>query len=164
MKYVLPFLLACTMPACAYDERAVQPHWPDTLPRAQATPKRTPQVRGWVRHQPHKPVVRREAVARHDHPEVGNCKGPLDALGNDIRGIDDATTAARRAWMERARWRYGERFMEINYARDTHIQCSRTEAPLTDGKVGKALDDRTHLSRCEIIATPCAAPLTKVDK
>ena len=91
-------------------------------------------------------IVRREVVTRplpvalhqHDADGPGSCKVPLDSLGNDVRGEDDARLAARKAWM--------------------------VQAPLTEGKIGDKGDKFSHLSRCELRATPCAAPIVREDK
>jgi len=138
-----------------------------------AVRKRPSQVRGWIKHrEPARVIVRREVVTRplpvalhqHDADGPGSCKVPLDSLGNDVRGEDDARLAARKAWMELARWRYGERYMELANARDTYFQCNRVQAPLTEGKIGDKGDKFSHLSRCELRATPCAAPIVREDK
>lgn len=157
-------LLAMTLPACAYDERA-QPRWPETLAPVAKPQPRKPQVRGWVRHTPPRTIIKKDVVAKPEKiDDVGQCRAPIEALGDIVHTWDNGKASARKAWMERVRWIYGERFMEHKLARDMHYQCNRVDVPKTEGILGAAANEATHALRCEVRAAPCAAPIVRDDK
>lgn len=134
---------------------------------------RASEVRGWVRTSKPEPRViikrtvvinRVETPADQDDAQSGNCKPVVEALGEALHTWNNGRASARKAWMERVRWLHGERFMEHKLARGMSYQCNRVEVPGTEGVMGAAADERTHALKCEIRASPCAAPVVREDK
>lgn len=159
----LALLLAMTVTAYADNERTM-PHWPDTLAPVAKQAKK-PQVKGWVRHTPPRTIIKKDVVAKPEKiDDVGQCRAPIEALGDIVHTWDNGKASARKAWMERVRWIYGERFMEHKLARDMHYQCNRVDVPKTEGILGAAANEATHALRCEVRAAPCAAPIVRDDK
>lgn len=148
-------LLASTVAACAADERS-QPHWPETLAPV-AKPAKKPEVRGWVRHTPPKIIIKRDVVSKPEKLKQDEqvCAPPYKADGDQYVGEEGAKDQAEKAWSQSVRADYGERMMDIKHARDIHFACWRSS-------VGSLAGQTFH--RCKIMATPCQAPLIRVEK
>lgn len=85
------------------------------------------------------------------------CHGVIIATGDQAQSTKVATENAIVAWQGRVRFRFGERYIDINYARgqtgkDPEVVCSQSSVP-------DALRDKTNptLYRCELSAAPCRA-------
>lgn len=160
IRHALSILILTSTSACAgWCDPTRDECWP-----REVKPK-PPQVKAWVRHAPAKVIVRKDVVSKPEKiDEVGTCRPPLDALGDVVHTWDNGKASARKAWMERVRWIYGERFMEHKLARDMHYQCNRVDVPKTEGVLGAAANEATHALRCEVRAAPCAAPIVRDEK
>ena len=108
----------------------------------------TPRVRGYVRRTPAPP----EQIERHRQHQADTACRPLVRVVGDQRPTEEgAKEQADKAWMQEARFRFGERFMDIaKHAKDTRYACTRSS-------VGELAGVTQH--RCEVIAIPCPAPL-----
>ncbi len=72
-------------------------------------------------------------------------------LGTQWIGTEGAMDAAKKDWMERVRYDYGESFLDMNNAKDFVSRCGRTSIGETMGQV---------MYRCEIVARPCKGTMT----
>jgi hypothetical protein len=70
-------------------------------------------------------------------------------VGNEEGSKDKARRAAEDAWMGAVRYDYGERFQDLNHARDVRHNCDLSS---------KTLYLNRARFRCVIEATPCRAP------
>ena len=87
--------------------------------------------------------VKREDVAAKQ--EV-TCADKVRGLGTQWIGTEGALDAAKKDWMERVRYDYGESFLDMNNAKDFVSRCGRVSIGETMGQV---------MYRCEIVARPC---------
>jgi hypothetical protein len=77
-----------------------------------------------------------------------------------------AKEAAIRQWQATVRYDYGERYLDIENARQMRWRCDRsgTNESLA-GRVGEAVTGGSgYLKRCIVMAVPCMTPLHKSDK
>lgn len=66
----------------------------------------------------------------------------------------NSRTAAENAWSEEVRYTSGERFMDVQHARDVRLTCSRSSTP--EGVINRIeAAVGAHKVRCEIEARPC---------
>ena len=90
--------------------------------------------------------VKREGDAKvAGKPEV-QCADRVRGLGTQWIGTEGAMDAAKKDWMERVRYDYGESFLDLSHAKDFVSRCGRTSIGETMGQV---------MYRCEIVARPC---------
>ena len=82
------------------------------------------------------------AVERHEF----TCADKVRGLGTQWIGTEGAMDAAKKDWMERVRYDYGESFLDMNNAKDFVSRCGRVSIGETLGQV---------MYRCEIVARPC---------
>ena len=164
MIRALALLLALTVSAKAEIETPVWPGTPKFEP-LKDTPKRKPQVRGWIKHAPAKVIIKRDVVSKPEPlDEHGQCRLPVSVVGDEAKSKDAAELQSRQHWMKQVRFDYGEKFIEIGNARDVFFQCSRSDFPVTGGKIGATLDAVVHNWRCKLRATPCVTPMAREDK
>lgn len=172
MRYAIVCLMLSITPSVAgwCENPSSDDCWSTPQVRARA-----PEVRGWVRHAKPEPrvIIKREVVIRHverPHDDMGRdrsddrpgaCKPPVEVLSDNMKTWKNGHASARKQWMEAVRWKYGERYMEHRNARDVFFQCNRTSAPATEGVIGEKVSEETHTLKCEIRATPCAAPIER---
>jgi hypothetical protein len=102
--------------------------------------------------------VKREGekdVAKND--KEFTCVDKVRGLGTQWIGTEGAMDAARKDWMERVRYDYGESFIDMTNAKDFYSRCGRVS-------IGEVAGQVTY--RCEILARPCKALMkeTKVSK
>jgi hypothetical protein len=67
-------------------------------------------------------------------------------LGTQWIGTEGAMDAAKKDWMERVRYDYGESYLDMGNSKDFVSRCGRVSVGETMGQV---------LYRCEIVARPC---------
>jgi len=84
-------------------------------------------------------------------PEV-QCSDKVRGLGTQWIGTEGALDAAKKDWMERVRYDYGESFLDMNNARDFVSRCGRVSIGETMGQV---------MYRCEIVARPCKGVMSE---
>lgn len=75
-----------------------------------------------------------------------SCADKVRGLGTQWIGTEGALDAAKKDWMERVRYDYGESFLDMNNAKDFVSRCGRVSIGETMGQV---------MYRCEILARPC---------
>lgn len=94
--------------------------------------------------------VRREGenVARADL----QCAEKVRGLGTQWIGTEGALDAAKKDWMERVRYDYGESYLDMTNAHDFVSRCGRVSIGETMGQV---------MYRCEILARPCKGQMTE---
>lgn len=83
--------------------------------------------------------------------EIGRgvvCHPRRRVVGNEEGSKDKARRAAEDAWMGAVRYDYGERFQNLNHARDVRHHCDPSSKTLYLNRVR---------FRCVIEATPCRA-------
>ena len=93
--------------------------------------------------------VKREDVAGKQ--EV-TCADKVRGLGTQWIGTEGAMDAAKKDWMERVRYDYGESFLDLSHAMDFVSRCGRTSIGETMGQV---------MYRCEIVARPCKGVMSE---
>jgi hypothetical protein len=93
--------------------------------------------------------VKREDVAAKQ--EV-TCADRVRGLGTQWIGTEGAMDAAKKDWMERVRYDYGESFLDLSHAKDFVSRCGRTSIGETMGQV---------MYRCEIVARPCKGVMSE---
>jgi hypothetical protein len=74
------------------------------------------------------------------------CAEKVRGLGTQWIGTEGAMDAAKKDWMERVRYDYGESFLDMTNAKDFVSRCGRVSIGETLGQV---------MYRCEIVARPC---------
>jgi len=74
------------------------------------------------------------------------CADKVRGLGTQWIGTEGAMDAAKKDWMERVRYDYGEAFLDMTNSKDFVSRCGRTSIGETMGQV---------MYRCEIVARPC---------
>lgn len=82
------------------------------------------------------------AVERHEF----TCADKVRGLGTQWIGTEGAMDAAKKDWMERVRYDYGESFLDMSNSKDFVSRCGRVSIGETLGQV---------MYRCEIVARPC---------
>jgi len=104
-------------------------------------PRREPEVAGWLRTEPAYPTHR--------------CHPPIRTVGDQDVSDDGAKAAAKKAWVQEARWRYGEKSMSLDIAQGLQMACARSS-------IGTVLGQ--NFVRCEIQAMPCEAAMEFIVK
>ena len=108
--------------------------------------ERHTRVRGW------------HSQARGYYPsedDDGQCKGFLAAVGDQYASESGAQQESDKAWMQTARWQFGERFMSRDHARNATYECGRSSVGSVVGQV---------FYRCRLKARPCPPEATRGDK
>ena len=100
-------------------------------------------------HHHRKPQVK--AYERREEPSP-TCLDTFRGVGTQWPTQSGAEEAAKKDWAETVRYDYGERFMDIDHAKDYRHACSRSSVGEIAGSV---------LYRCEVKARPCRAPLVE---
>ena len=94
------------------------------------------------------PAPKREKVTMiRDTTTV--CHGRRRVVGDERPSQDDARRAAENGWMGAVRYDYGERYQDINRAKDVRLNCGPSS-------VSAVL--KTPHFRCAVEATPCRDP------
>jgi hypothetical protein len=83
------------------------------------------------------------------------CHPRRRVVGAERPSREDAQKAADDAWMSEVRYDFGERYQDLNRARDVRQNC-------TPSSVSPVL--KTAHYRCVIEATPCRAPVGPVEE
>ena len=89
-------------------------------------------------------IVRDTSVMSRDKTLV--CHGRRRVVGEERPSQDDARRAAENGWMGSVRYDFGERYQDINRAKDVRLNCGPSS-------VSVAL--KTPHFRCAVEATPC---------
>jgi hypothetical protein len=97
--------------------------------------------------------VKREGEKDQVHAERRefSCADKVRGLGTQWIGTEGALDAAKKDWMERVRYDYGESFLDMNNSKDFVSRCGRVSIGETMGQV---------MYRCEIVARPCKGTMT----
>lgn len=91
----------------------------------------------------------------HDDDDDGrhrHCQPRLAAVGDQYASENGAQEEANKAWMQTARWQYGERYMAREHAKDAAYECGRSSVGSVVGQV---------FYRCRLTARPCSATKTR---
>jgi hypothetical protein len=92
------------------------------------------------------PVIHRREVPAHSNL----CHPRRRVVGEERASREEALKAADGAWMGEVRYDFGERYQDLNRAKDVRYSCN----PSTVSAVLQ-----TAQFRCSIEATPCRAPI-----
>jgi hypothetical protein len=79
-----------------------------------------------------------------------HCADKVRGVGTQWIGPEGALDTAKKDWMERVRYDYGESFLDMTNAKDFVSRCGRTSIGEVAGQV---------MYRCEIMARPCKADM-----
>jgi hypothetical protein len=82
----------------------------------------------------------------YEQPRFVKCEDKVRGLGTQWIGTEGAMDAAKKDWMERVRYDYGESYLDMGNSKDFVSRCGRVSVGETMGQV---------LYRCEIVARPC---------
>jgi phosphoribosyl-AMP cyclohydrolase len=104
--------------------------------------ERRQEVRGW------------HSQARGYYPSHDLCRPVMTVVGEQHVSVEGAKDEARKSFSQTARWRHGERVMDVQHARDVRYECSRSS-------VGSVVGQVFH--RCELTARPCRAEQQRED-
>ena len=116
----------------------------DYEPRVYAYERRYDEDDGWLRRDP--------------ELETGiNCKEPVRVVGEAHLTEKGAIESAIRQWSATVRYDWGEKWMEIETARNYRWRCDRAGTnESTLGKIGEAITSgQGYQRRCMVIARPC---------
>ena len=94
---------------------------------------------------------------REDYrPSVeSRCRAFVAVVGDQFASESGAKEEARKAWMQTARWQWGERYMPIDNAEGVTFECGRSSVGSVAGQV---------FYRCRISARPCRAESQRGDR
>lgn len=116
----------------------------------------------WHRYPARRYVIerRREVRGWHSHGRgyyhsEEHCKPFLAKVGDQYATEAGAREEANKAWMQEARWTYGERYMSRENADDVSYECGRSSVGSVVGQV---------FYRCRIMARPCRAEPKREDR
>jgi hypothetical protein len=112
------------------------------------TPPRAARARHSARRARVMAYERRERDAHFDDDDDrdGQCTKKVRGLGTQWIGTEGAMDAAKKDWMERVRYDYGESYLDLTNAKDFESRCGRVSVGEVAGQV---------MYRCEIVARPC---------
>lgn len=74
------------------------------------------------------------------------CRPQLAVVGDQYASESGAQGEADKAWMQTARWQWGERYMAREHAHDATYECGRSSVGSVVGQV---------FYRCRLTARPC---------
>jgi hypothetical protein len=138
VKAILIAALLLPTPAIAF-----QGDWIDRA--TQIVHPRKPEVRSYRKVvKPSKPKPAKVYPPHNDHIRV--CLPTIRVVGSQWVTEKGAEESAQKAWMEKARWLYGESAMDLTAAQDYAKRCSRSS-------IGEVAGQTQH--RCEVEAVPC---------
>ena len=86
-------------------------------------------------------VIRTAPVIAED-----KCRPQLAVVGDQYASESGAQGEADKAWMQTARWQWGERYMAREHANDATYECGRSSVGSVVGQV---------FYRCRLTAKPC---------
>lgn len=86
-------------------------------------------------------VIRTAPIA-----DVEKCRPQLAVVGDQYASESGAQGEADKAWMQTARWQWGERYMAREHADDATYECGRSSVGSVVGQV---------FYRCRLTAKPC---------
>lgn len=118
-----------------------------------------PRYRKPVRHKKRRKPQVRAYQRRSDEDDV-KCRPMISVVGSQFVTPAGATSSAEKAFMERARYTWGESYMDVDNAKDYAIRCSRSSV----GDVGIKGIAEAVFYRCELKARPCRAPFESREK
>ncbi len=78
--------------------------------------------------------------------EADKCRPQLAVVGDQYASESGAQGEADKAWMQTARWQWGERYMAREHANDATYECGRSSVGSVIGQV---------FYRCRLTAKPC---------
>lgn len=151
LKPVVIALVAALAVPCCVSTASASDYWDWSLGSGSPTTRaKKARIRHAKRHQKEDATrvmgyVKREDEKLAAKPEV-QCTEKVRGLGTQWIGTEGAMDAAKKDWMERVRYDYGEAFLDLSHAKDFVSRCGRTSIGETMGQV---------MYRCEIIARPC---------
>lgn len=88
------------------------------------------------------------------------CFAPLAIVGDQAPSWTGAKAQAQKAWGQEARFRYGELFADIRYARNAQYRCVESSIRNSLNRATEAVGISSRLKRCEMQARPCEAKRT----
>ena len=93
--------------------------------------------------------IRRARVFRYEAyrpSQDDKCRPALAVVGDQYASEQGAQGEADKAWMQTARWQWGERYMSRENADDVSYECGRSSVGSVVGQV---------FYRCRLTAKPC---------
>jgi hypothetical protein len=98
---------------------------------------------------------RRDRYGRFDHRFERQCLHLVTAKGTEAQTENGALVSAKRAWRAWVRSDYGERYQDLDAAKNGEYRCWRSSTnESTIGKVGEFLTGQ-YRKRCQVWAVPC---------
>jgi hypothetical protein len=91
-------------------------------------------------------IIRTAPVIAED-----KCRPQLAVVGDQYASEQGAQQEADKAWMQTARWQWGERYMAREHAHDASYECGRSSVGSVVGQV---------FYRCRLTARPCRPDAT----
>jgi hypothetical protein len=147
------FILATTvMTGCASAEQ--QRRWQIEATGGVVSPadraaarKQAREEAAWRRERRERREIRRARIIR-TAPVIAEdkCRPALAVVGDQYASEQGAQGEADKAWMQTARWQWGERYMARENADDVSYECGRSSVGSVVGQV---------FYRCRLTARPC---------
>lgn len=161
-------LAACPCPAGASENVYSDPsHWKRPWEREIERRLERSEARRSVQHRSAPRVKAWVKVERGPDPKYdGNahCLVEKRAIGTPHATEQAALDAAKRDWQAATRYDHGEKYMNIEDARNIRYRCARAETNET--AVGRAVETLSGggvwRMRCEIVAQPCRRGLEPI--
>jgi hypothetical protein len=88
----------------------------------------------------------REDYRPREEASGDRCRPQLAVVGDQFASESGAKAEADKAWMQTARWQWGERYMAREHAERVSYECGRSSVGSVVGQV---------FYRCRISARPC---------
>ena len=150
MRYVLAIIAL----AAVIGARPAHSAWPESeFGRTYREPTR--------HHRYHrKPrTVRKVFVIRPERPrDEGRCKPALAIVGDQSPTENGARAQAEKAFQQEVRFRHGEIYADARNAESITFACVDSSVRNLLNRATEAVGVNSQLKRCQMRATPCAAP------
>jgi len=104
------------------------------------------QERREARWQQERTIRRARIIRTAPVVEADKCRPLLAVVGDQYASESGAQGEADKAWMQTARWQWGERYMAREHALDASYECGRSSVGSVVGQV---------FYRCRLMARPC---------
>ena len=84
-----------------------------------------------------------------------HCIAAVTTVGDQANSTEGAKSQADKAWTQLVRYKAGERYMDLRFAKSKTYTCVHSSVPNVVNRATAVVGLDTQFERCEIIATPC---------
>lgn len=160
-------IIICVLLAMPMDARAGWPEseWRKPAPNIEKPKRRhvhrsRPRVKAWKHkkrrgHGSH-PAATVKAWRNLDgFADSKLCIAAVATVGDQANSTQGAQAQADKAWSQLVRYKAGERYMDLRFAKQKSYTCVHSSVPNVANRATAVVGIDTQFERCEIIATPC---------